>query len=135
MQATGTKPLPPNMAKSIQDQIPNVSLNKDWLVRSGNQIIQMAQKGYDVKNLQKAWLAQLSKGTKQKTIQESKQDVEAIMLKLATKYLQQQSGTAAPAVAGGTAPDLSGLSARATTPAQKDALNKAIKMLKDQGLI
>lgn len=70
-------------------------------------------------------------------ISENKKTIDNLIYKMVIRQDQLgNSGTAAlTSAAGGAALDLGSLSAKATTPAQKDALNKAIKMLTDQGLI
>jgi len=74
MQPTGTKPLPPNskIYQEIQADLPKVSLNKDYLIRVGSQISKANAAGYDVKDLHTKFMGQLAKGTKQKTIAESR---------------------------------------------------------------
>jgi hypothetical protein len=73
LQPAGTKPLPPEskIAKEILADLPNVSLNKDYLIRVGDKILKLDNAGYDVKDLHRQFMGQYAKGNKQKTIQES----------------------------------------------------------------
>ena len=91
LQPAGTKPLPavmkkkkdPTTGKMVKVRIPTtnlekeivadlgkVSTNKDYLIRTGDKILKLANAGYDVKNLHQQWMGQYAKGAKAKTIQE-----------------------------------------------------------------
>lgn len=71
---SGTKPLPPEskIAQEITKDLPNVALNKDYLVRVGDKILKANNAGYDVKDLHRQFMAQYAKGNKQKTISEDR---------------------------------------------------------------
>ena len=72
LQPAGTKPLPPTskMSQEITKDLANVATNKDYLIRTGDKILKLANAGYDVKNLHQQWMGQYAKGAKAKTIQE-----------------------------------------------------------------
>jgi hypothetical protein len=73
LQPSGTKPVPPEskIAKEIIADMPNVSLNKDYLLRVGDKILKLDHARYDVKDLHRQFMGQYAKGSKQQTIQES----------------------------------------------------------------
>lgn len=68
---SGTKPLPATMTASINKDIQNARYNKDWATTTGNKIINLAQKGYDVSELKNAWDSVTAIGKKQGTVQEN----------------------------------------------------------------
>lgn len=82
-------------------------------------------------------MARSKKYNTEDVVTEDKKTIDDLIYKMVIRHDQLDSGggTAPSSAAGGAALDLSSLSSKATTPAQKDALTKAIKMLTDQGLI
>lgn len=86
---SGTKPVPPEskIAKEILADLPKVSLNKDYLVRVGDKILKLDNAGYNVKDLHTQFMGQYAKGSKQKTIAESR--LEEIYSKLQEEYFRE----------------------------------------------
>ena len=68
---SGTKPITPEITAAINKDIQNARYNKDWAINTGNKIVALANKGYDVSALKKAWDSSTAIGRKQGTVQES----------------------------------------------------------------
>lgn len=68
---SGSKPLPTKMITTISNDIKNARYNKDWAINTGNKIINLAQKGYNVSGLKTEWDKITAIGRRQQTVQEN----------------------------------------------------------------
>lgn len=75
---SGTKPVPSNITNSLLADIKNSRYNKDWAIKTGNSILSLAQKGYNVNDLTKNWNATAAIGKKLGTVQENENKYDTL---------------------------------------------------------